>query len=110
MRTHRASDAKLKVRCADRFQCKSPGPAPPPKSDLARDVLKDPYIFDFLGLTENAQERDIARALTQHITRFVLELGVGFAFVGRQYRLACSGRGITTMANNTAVPLSAIFS
>lgn len=53
-------------------------------SDLARDALKDPYIFDFLGLAEDAQERDIERALTQHITRFLLELGAGFAFVGRQ--------------------------
>lgn len=60
---------------------------PPVHSDLARDALKDPYIFDFLGLTAEAQERDIERALTQHITRFLLELGAGFAFVGRQYRL-----------------------
>ncbi|MDP9651304.1 PDDEXK nuclease domain-containing protein [Paraburkholderia caledonica] len=64
---------------------------PPPQSDLARDALKDPYIFDFLGLTENAQERDIEHALTQHITRFLLELGAGFAFVGRQYRLEVGG-------------------
>jgi len=56
---------------------------PPAQSDLARDVLKDPYTFDFLGLTESAQERDIERALTQDITRFLLELGAGFAFVGR---------------------------
>ncbi|WP_020071393.1 PDDEXK nuclease domain-containing protein [Paraburkholderia caledonica] len=64
---------------------------PPPQSDLARDALKDPYVFDFLGLKENAQERDIERALTQHITRFLLELGAGFAFVGRQYRLEVGG-------------------
>jgi predicted nuclease of restriction endonuclease-like (RecB) superfamily len=64
---------------------------PPPQSDLARDALKDPYIFDFLGLTEDAQERDIERALTRHITRFLLELGAGFAFVGRQYRLEVGG-------------------
>lgn len=64
---------------------------PPPQSDLAREALKDPYIFDFLGLTENAQERDIERGLTQHITRFLLELGAGFAFVGRQYRLEVGG-------------------
>ncbi|MDR6208121.1 PDDEXK nuclease domain-containing protein [Paraburkholderia graminis] len=51
---------------------------PPAQSVLARDVLKDPYIFDFLGLTESAQKRDIERALTQHITRFLLELGVRF--------------------------------
>ncbi|SAL83970.1 hypothetical protein AWB67_06554 [Caballeronia terrestris] len=60
---------------------------PPPQSDLARDALKDPYVFDFLGLTEDAQERDIELALTRHITRFLLELGAGFAFVGRQYRI-----------------------
>jgi predicted nuclease of restriction endonuclease-like (RecB) superfamily len=64
---------------------------PPPQSDLARDALKDPYIFDFLGLAENAQERDIEQALTRHITRFLLELGAGFAFVGRQYRLDVGG-------------------
>jgi predicted nuclease of restriction endonuclease-like (RecB) superfamily len=64
---------------------------PPPQSDLARDALKDPYIFDFLGLTEDAQERDIEQALTRHITRFLLELGAGFAFVGRQYRLDVGG-------------------
>jgi predicted nuclease of restriction endonuclease-like (RecB) superfamily len=64
---------------------------PPPQSDLARDALKDPYIFDFLGLTEDAQERDIEQALTRHITRFLLELGAGFAFVGRQYRLEVGG-------------------
>ncbi|CAB3770876.1 Putative nuclease YhcG [Paraburkholderia humisilvae] len=64
---------------------------PPAQSDLARDILKDPYIFDFLGLTEDAQERDIEQALTRHITRFLLELGAGFAFVGRQYRLEVAG-------------------
>jgi predicted nuclease of restriction endonuclease-like (RecB) superfamily len=64
---------------------------PPPQSDLAREALKDPYVFDFLNLTEDAQERDIEQALTRHITRFLLELGAGFAFVGRQYRLEVGG-------------------
>ncbi|WP_408223590.1 PDDEXK nuclease domain-containing protein [Paraburkholderia dipogonis] len=64
---------------------------PSPQSDLARDSLKDPYIFDFLGLGEHAQERDLEHALTRHITRFLLELGAGFAFVGRQYRLEVGG-------------------
>ncbi|KWE64606.1 hypothetical protein WL77_19455 [Burkholderia ubonensis] len=64
---------------------------PPPQSDLAHEALKDPYVFDFLGLTEDAQERDIEQALTRHITRFLLELGAGFAFVGRQYRLEVGG-------------------
>jgi predicted nuclease of restriction endonuclease-like (RecB) superfamily len=57
---------------------------PPLQSDLARESLKDPYRFDFLGLTEAAQERDVEDALMAHITRFLLELGAGFAFVGRQ--------------------------
>jgi predicted nuclease of restriction endonuclease-like (RecB) superfamily len=64
---------------------------PSPQSDLARDSLKDPYIFDFLGLGEDAQERDLEHALTKHITKFLLELGAGFAFVGRQYRLEVGG-------------------
>ncbi|MDR6495663.1 putative nuclease of restriction endonuclease-like (RecB) superfamily [Paraburkholderia terricola] len=64
---------------------------PSPQSDLARDSLKDPYIFDFLGLSEDAQERDLEHALTRHITKFLLELGAGFAFVGRQYRLEVGG-------------------
>ncbi|MEZ2354467.1 YhcG family protein [Caballeronia sp. RCC_10] len=64
---------------------------PPAQSDLARDALKDPYVFDFLGLAEDAQERDIEHALTRHITRFLLELGAGFAFVGRQYRVDVGG-------------------
>ena len=64
---------------------------PPPQSDLAREALKDPYVFEFLALAEDAQERDIERALTRHITQFLLELGAGFAFVGRQYRQEVGG-------------------
>ncbi len=60
---------------------------PPEQSDLAREVLKDPYTFDFLTLADNAIERDLERGLTEHIEKFLLELGVGFAFVGRQVRL-----------------------
>jgi predicted nuclease of restriction endonuclease-like (RecB) superfamily len=60
---------------------------PPLQSDLARHTLKDPYIFDFLDLGEAAQERDIESALVKHVTRFLLELGAGFAFVGRQHPL-----------------------
>lgn len=60
---------------------------PPEQSDLAREVLKDPYTFDFLTLTDDAIERDLERGLTEHIEKFLLELGVGFAFVGRQVRL-----------------------
>lgn len=57
---------------------------PPAQSALAQDLLKNPYNFDFLGLHDDALERDIEHAATQHITKFLLELGKGFAFVGRQ--------------------------
>ena len=60
---------------------------PQPQSDLARESLKDPYRFDFLGLTDAAQEREIETALVRHVTEFLLELGTGFAFVGRQVLL-----------------------
>ena len=61
------------------------------QSDLASETLKDPYLFDFLGLGDEAHERDIENALIRHITRFLLELGAGFAFVGRQYKLDVGG-------------------
>jgi len=64
---------------------------PKAESDLARESLKDPYRFDFLGLGEAAQEREIEEALIQHVTRFLLELGAGFAFVGRQVLLDVGG-------------------
>ena len=68
-----------------------PATLPAAQSDLAIESLKDPYRFDFLGLGEEAQERDIERALTQHVTDFLLELGAGFAFVGRQVLLDVGG-------------------
>jgi predicted nuclease of restriction endonuclease-like (RecB) superfamily len=64
---------------------------PKPQSDLARESLKDPYRLDFLGLTDEAQERDIEHALMKHVTEFLLELGAGFAFVGRQVMLDVGG-------------------
>lgn len=57
---------------------------PQPQSDLARESLKDPYRLDFLGLGKETQERAIEDALVKHVTRFLMELGAGFAFVGRQ--------------------------
>lgn len=63
---------------------------PSPLSDLAHNTLKDPYVFDFLGLGKNAQEREVEKALIHHMEKFLLELGVGFAFVGRQYHLEVS--------------------
>jgi predicted nuclease of restriction endonuclease-like (RecB) superfamily len=64
---------------------------PKPQSDLARESLKDPYRFDFLGLTDEAQERAVENSLVKHVTEFLLELGAGFAFVGRQVLLDVGG-------------------
>jgi len=64
---------------------------PPEQSDLAQQLIKDPYNFDFLNLTSATQERDLEKALVERIRDFLLELGVGFAFVGSQYRLEVSG-------------------
>jgi predicted nuclease of restriction endonuclease-like (RecB) superfamily len=64
---------------------------PAAESALAQETLKDPYLFDFLGLGDDAHEREIENGLIRHITRFLLELGAGFAFVGRQYRLEVAG-------------------
>ena len=63
---------------------------PKPQSDLANQTLKDPYIFDILTVRKEADERDIENQLTKHITKFLLELGAGFAFVGRQYKVQLS--------------------
>lgn len=60
---------------------------PEPQSDLAQQTIKDPYSFDFLTLTKPYNEQDIENQLISHITKFLLELGKGFAFVGRQYHL-----------------------
>lgn len=64
---------------------------PLPQSDLAQQTLKDPYTFDFMAMTAPFNERDVERQLTQHITQFLLELGKGFAFIGRQYHLEVAG-------------------
>ena len=61
------------------------------QSDLANNLLKDPYLFGFLGLQDEAQEREIEKALVRHLRDFLLELGVGFAFVGNQHRLEVGG-------------------
>ncbi len=65
---------------------------PQPQSELAQQILKDPYNFDFLSLGKEAQERDLENALVAHIRDFLLELGVGFAFVGSQYPIEVSGK------------------
>lgn len=60
---------------------------PPADSDLAQQATRDPYLFDFVGIADTRREHDLERALTDHVERFLLELGQGFAFVGRQVHL-----------------------
>jgi len=74
-------------KAINNFHCQ----LPKPQSDLARESLKDPYRFDFLGLTLDAQEREIENALVNHVTEFLLELGAGFAFVGKQVLMDVGG-------------------
>ncbi len=64
---------------------------PAPQSDLAVQTLKDPYVFDFLTLDASARERELELGLLDHIQKFLIELGVGFSFVGRQYPLEVAG-------------------
>ncbi|GAX59114.1 hypothetical protein SCALIN_C01_0045 [Candidatus Scalindua japonica] len=64
---------------------------PTPQSDLARETLNDPYNFDFLTLTEKHNEKELEDALVNHVTRFLLELGAGFSYIGQQYKLEVSG-------------------
>ena len=64
---------------------------PGPQSDLAKETLKDPYSFDFLTLTEKYNERELENALIKDVTKFLLELGTGFSYIGQQYRLEISG-------------------
>ncbi len=65
---------------------------PSPQSDLAEQTLKDPYIFDFLSLTEDYKERELQKSLLDHIAKFLLELGAGFAYMGKQIPLQVGGR------------------
>ena len=65
---------------------------PAPQSELAQQMLKDPYNFDFLSLGQEAHERDLEKGLIEHLKSFLLELGVGFAFVGSQYHLEVNNK------------------
>jgi predicted nuclease of restriction endonuclease-like (RecB) superfamily len=65
---------------------------PPPQSDLAQQTLRDPYLFDFLTLGPAARERDLEQGLADHIQQFLVSLGTGFAFVGRQVHLEVGGQ------------------
>lgn len=64
---------------------------PQHQSSLAKETLKNPYVFDFLSISEEMQERDVEQSLIQHIRKFMLELGKGFAYVGNQYNLNVDG-------------------
>jgi len=65
---------------------------PSPQSDLAHQLLKDPYCFDFLTLTDEARERELQRGLVERLRDFLIELGLGFAFVGSLYHLSVGGK------------------
>lgn len=65
---------------------------PSPQSDLARELVKDPYNLDFLGLTDDISEHELERSLLDHLREFLLELGKGFAFLGSQYHLEVGGQ------------------
>jgi predicted nuclease of restriction endonuclease-like (RecB) superfamily len=64
---------------------------PPVQSDLANEIMRDPYNFDFLELREAAAERELEEGLLTHIRKFLIELGAGFAFVGQQVHLSVDG-------------------
>ena len=69
-----------------------PAALPPADSDMANQIFKDPYLFDFLGTDMPRYEVEIERQLVEHIQKFLLELGQGFAFVGRQVHLEVGGQ------------------
>lgn len=65
---------------------------PQPQSDLAHELMKDPYDFEFLAMAENLSERELERGLLEHLRSLILELGKGFSFVGSQYHLEVGGQ------------------
>ena len=74
---------------------------PSAHSDVAEQVFKDPYHFDFLGLGETARERELERGLLEHLKKFLIELGMGFAFVGSQHPLEVGGQSSTSTCYST---------
>jgi predicted nuclease of restriction endonuclease-like (RecB) superfamily len=74
---------KREAKSINNFQQK----LPLPQSDLAKEITKDPYVFDFLTISQKHNEKELENALIDNITNFLLELGNGFAFVGKQYKL-----------------------
>ncbi|MDC7291109.1 DUF1016 domain-containing protein [Blautia schinkii] len=82
--TIRLSWTSVKVTRKKHFFCKS---SPDVQSNLAQEITKDPYKFDFITLTQSYNEKELKDALMDNIEKFLLELGNGFAFVGREYRI-----------------------
>ena len=80
---------------------------PAPQSDLANYLLKDPYIFDLAGAKEKADERDIEEQLVKHVTRYLLEMGNGFAFVARQKHFQIGNSDFFADLNLYSIPLHA---
>jgi predicted nuclease of restriction endonuclease-like (RecB) superfamily len=81
---------QIECRAQQRFgkaQNNFPATLPPPDSDMAVQIFKDPYLFDFLGTDAPRREAELERGLIKHIQKFLLELGQGFAFVGQQVHL-----------------------
>lgn len=78
----------------------SAAPCPPADSDMAEQILRDPYNFDFLSMTDPFRERELERGLLIHLRDLMLELGRGFAFVGSQVPLAVGGRPFTSTCSS----------
>jgi predicted nuclease of restriction endonuclease-like (RecB) superfamily len=97
--THGWSRAILEIQIQNQLHLRS-GKAqnnfaltmPPAESDMAAQLFKDPYLFDFLGTADPRREAEVELSLVDHIQKFLLELGTGFAFVGRQVRLEVGGK------------------
>lgn len=73
---------------------------PPAGSDMAEQAFKDPYLFDFLGTADSRREREVEQALVDHVQRFLLELGSGFAFVGRQVPSRSETRTLSSICSS----------
>jgi predicted nuclease of restriction endonuclease-like (RecB) superfamily len=82
---------------------------PAPESDLVQQTLKDPYLFDFLTLEAGFHERELETGLIAHLEKFLLELGQGFAFVGRQYHLDIGEQIFTSTCSSTISSCAAMW-
>ena len=76
---------------------------PLPEGDLAQEMTKDPYLFDFAALTKPYKEKELKRSLMKNIEQFLLELGTGFAFMGREYRLVVGSSGQFVLQHEIAL-------